>query len=60
MLMCDGRRGVREEDGRAAGAAVVDKLTGPLERVCINTGLVKKELKPTKERKKKNTSNDQY
>jgi len=50
-MVSDGRRGVRDEDGRAAGAAVVDKLSGPLERVCINTGLVKVELKPTKERK---------
>jgi len=35
------RRGIKEEDGRAAVEAVVDKLTGPLERVCINTGFGK-------------------
>ena len=45
-MFSDGRSGVRDEDGRTAEEVVVDELTGPLERVCINTRLVKMELKP--------------
>lgn len=48
-MFADGRRGERDEDGRTAEDVVVDKLTGPLERVCINTGFGKNGIETRKE-----------